>query len=175
MRTHGLGHLAAAVGALVLAQVVGECPALGDERPRTSSQVQAPAQGGGGTEPVPGAPPPVEPSLEKKPARGTLATGGPPAPKAGPPSLRRVAVAEGEATLEVDGVREVVRPGERLGGDTVKSVSAERIVLERPAKAGEAGGPALVIVTFDEAGRGRERVFWATDPAAPRPAEAKRP
>jgi hypothetical protein len=165
----------AAVSALALAQVVGARPALGDERPRTSSKVQAPAQGGGGTEPVPGAPPPIEPSLERRPARATLATGRPEARRDALLPLRRLSVAEGEATLEVDGVREVVRPGERLGGDTVKSVSPERIVLERPAKPGEAGGPALVIVTFEEGGRGRERVFRAADPAAPRPAEAKRP
>lgn len=175
MRTNGLRHVGTVVGALLLAQVWGGGPALGDERPRASSQVQAPAQGGGGTEPVPGAPPPVEPSLERRPARGTLATGESPAPKNAQPSLRRVSVGEGEATLEVDGALEVVRPGARLGADTVKSVSAERIVLERPAKPGDPGGPALVIVTFDEAGRGRERVFWAADPAAPRPAEAKRP
>jgi hypothetical protein len=165
-----------AIGALVLTQVLGEGPALGDERPRTSSQVQAPAQGGsGGTEPVPGAPPAVEPSLERKPARGILAAGEPAGPKGASSSIRRVALADGEATLEVDGVREVLRPGERLGGDTVKSVSAERIVLERPARPGEPGGPALVIVTFDEAGRAKTRVLWTADPAAPRPAEAKRP
>ena len=89
-------------------------------------------------------------------------------------SLRAVSVAEGEATLEIDGAREVVRPGSRVGGDTVKSVEPGRIVLERPAKPGEPGGPALVIVTFDEAGRAKTRVF-STDRsrhAPPRGGEA---
>jgi hypothetical protein len=124
---------------------------------------------------VPGAPPPAEASLERKLARGTLAAGERPARTGAEPALLRFSVADGEATLEIDGVREVLRPGARLGGDTVRSVSAERIVLDRPATPGEPGGPALVIVTFDETGRGKARVFWTADPAAPRPAEVKRP
>ena len=86
-----------------------------------------------------------------------------------------MSVAQGEATLEIDGQREVVRPGSQIGGDTVKSVEPGRLVLERPAKPGLPGGPALVIVTFDEAGRAKTRVFWTADPEAPRPAEVKQP
>jgi hypothetical protein len=165
----------AALGTVALVWLAGGPPAAGDERPRASSQVQAPAQGGGGVEPVSGTPPAVAPSLEAKPAAATIQAGPRLARRASGRSMRRLAVEEGEATLDVDGVREVLRPGTRLGADTVRSVSPERIVLEREAKPGEAGGPALVILTFDEAGRGTERVFWTADPGAPRPAEAKRP
>jgi hypothetical protein len=169
-----MGGKGAVVGALVLAQIAAARSAPGDERPRTSSTVQAPAQGGGGVEPVPGAPPAIEPSLERKPARATLAPGPRPA-RADTAVLRDVSLAPGEATLEIDGAREVVRPGSRIGGDTVKLVEPGRLVLERPAKPGQTGGPALVIVTFDEAGRGKTRAFWTADPEALRPAEVKRP
>ena len=168
----------ALVGALVLAPVDGRT----DRRSETSVRgrpraVQAPAQGGAGVEPVPGAPPghravarePAGPGHPRRPGRGWR---GPrwPRPPCGPCRWP-----EGEATLEIDGAREVVRPGSRVGGDTVKSVEPGRLVLERPAKPGQPGGPALVIVTFDEAGRAKTRVFWTTDPEAPRPAEVKQP
>ena len=174
MRTIGLRHVVALGGALVLAQGAGGRWACGDEHPRTSSAVKAPAQGGGGVEPVPGAPPAIEPSLQGQPARATLAPG----PRqrqadAARASVRAVSMGEGEATLEIDGAREVVRPGTKLGDDTVKSVAPERIVLERPAKPGQPG--ALVILTFDDAGRARTRVFWMADPASAVSAEVKRP
>lgn len=164
---------ATAVLACVLAAARGG-EARADERPRTSSAVQVPAQGGEGVEPVPGAPPPAAPSLEIRPVPGTLG----PLPlraraEASASPLRAVSTAEGEATVEVDGVRERVRPGSRLGRDTVKSVSPGRLVLERPA-AGKKPA-AHVIVTFDEAGRAREQVFWTADPAAAADREMKRP
>jgi hypothetical protein len=172
----GSRDVAAIVVALVLAPIAGGGSALGDERPRKSSAVQAPAQGGAGVEPVAGAPPAIEPSLESRPARATLAPGPRPArADVAKASLRAVSVAQGEATLEIDGQREVARPGSQVGGDTVKSVEPGRLVLERPAKPGQPGGPALVIVTFDEAGRSKTRVFWTTDPEAPRPVEVQQP
>jgi hypothetical protein len=84
-------------------------------------------------------------------------------------------MAEGEATVEVDGARQVVRPGTRLLHATVKSVAPGRLVLEQPSSNPKAHGTELVIVTFDEAGRARTRVFWATDPTAPVAPEVKRP
>ena len=167
-----------ALGALAL--VVGLAPvwqagdALADERPRTSSAVQVPAQGGGGVEPVPGAPPPVLPSLESRPVPATLGTV-PATSRASTTraSLRALSTAEGEASLEIDGVRETVRPGSRLGRDTVKSVSPGRLVLERPAAGKEPA--SLVIVTFDAAGRAKEQVFWTSDPTAPAAPEVKQP
>ena len=121
-----------------------------------------------------GAPPPVPPSLQSGPVAATLGPL-PSAPRADAlgQSLRALATAEGEATVEIDGVRETVRPGSRLGRDTVKSVSPGRLVLERPAAAKEPA--ALVIVTFDEAGRAKTRVFWTSDPTLPVAPEVKQP
>jgi hypothetical protein len=55
----------------------------------------------------------------------------------------------------------------------VKSVGLGRVVLERSATAGEPA--ALVIVTFDETGRAKTRVFWKTDPTGPVAPEVNRP
>jgi hypothetical protein len=165
------------VGLLIVASLAsgpGGRDARAEERPKTSSAVQVPAQGGGGVEPVPGAPPPVAPSLESRPVPATLG----PVPSraratASRSSLRALSTAEGEATVEIDGVREAVRPGSRLGRDTVKSVSPGRLVLDRPAAGKEPG--ALVIVTFDEAGRAKEQAFWTADPTVPAAPEVKQP
>jgi hypothetical protein len=165
----------AAMGLVSLAAGLGGSGAFAEERPKASSVVKVQVQGGeGGVEPVEGAPPPVPPSLETRPVAATL--GPPPSvPRADAfsRSLRALATTDGEATLELDGVRETVRPGSRLGRDTVKSVSAGRLVLERPAAAKEPA--ALVIVTFDETGRATTRVFWTSDPTLPVAPEVKRP
>jgi hypothetical protein len=180
MRKIGARGVAVAAGALMCATVLAPPGRTGgafaDERPKKSSAVQVPVQGGGGVEPVPGAPPPVPPSLESKAVAATVAPG----PRlsgtdAASASLRAISMAEGEATLEVEGVREVVRPGSRLGRDTVKSVGPGRLVMERAAAPGEKGGPSLVIVTFDGAGRSKTQVFWTKDPTAPAAPEVKRP
>jgi len=166
----------AMAGGLVLAMATAGL-AAGDERPKASSPVvQVPAQGGGGgVQAVPGSPPPVLPPSGPKPARAARDLT-PPAPLAdrSKAPLRALSVAQGEATLEIDGRREVVRPGSLLGRDIVKAVAPGRLVLDRPAEPGQTG-PALVIVTFDEAGRGKTRVFWTTDPSVPKAREAKRP
>ena len=120
------------------------------------------------------APPPPQVTLDSGPARGHVDP--PEASPAGPAlSLRAVSLAEGEATVELDGRRQVVRPGLRLGDDTVKSVSEERLVLARPSRPGEGRGDILVVVTFDAEGNGRTRVFWAVDPETPASPEVKRP
>jgi hypothetical protein len=164
------------IATLALAAWLAPAPrggdARADERPKTSSAVQVPAQGGDGVEPVAGAPPPVAPSLETRPVRATLGPA-PPSSRASTArsSLRALSMTDGEATLELDGVREIVGPGSRLGSDTVKSVSPGRLVLDRPATGKKPA--ALVIVTFGEGGRAKEQVFWTADPAAR--AEVKRP
>lgn len=141
-----------------------------DERPQTSKAVRVPAQGADAVAAEAGAPPSVQPSTAVKPVRASVAPGLP--ADAAKTSLRALSLSEGEATLEIDGVREVVRPGSRLGTDTVKTVTPGRIVLEREARAG-GGVAALVIVTFDASGQGRSIVFWASDPAAAAPASAE--
>lgn len=132
---------------------------------------------GGEVEPEAGAPPPAPSPTEGKPARVTVGvTAARPArAEVATGALVAVAFGDGEATLEVGGRRQVVRPGSRLGDGTVRSVAPGRIVLERPAARGGGGGPALVIVTFDAAGRSREQVFWTTDPTRPVAPEVKRP
>ena len=164
--------LAAAVVVLVSALAAG---AFAEERPKASSVVKVQVQGGeGGVEPVAGAPPPVPPSVPSGPVAATL---GPlpsvPRTDALGRSLRALATADGEATVEIDGVRDTVRPGSRLGRDTVKSVSPGRLVLQRAAAAKEPA--ALVIVTFDEAGRATTRFFWTSDPTLPVAPEVKQP
>jgi len=148
--------------------------ASAQERPKTSSVVKVQVQGGGGVQPVEGAPPPLEASLE---VRRVIASDGPLSSpsRAGAAlsSLRAVSTADGEASLEVDGARETVRPGSRLGRDTVKAVGPGRLVLDRPAGAKQPA--ALVVVTFDEAGRARERVFWKSDPTLHATPEVKQP
>jgi hypothetical protein len=166
------GVLAAALVALVSALAAG---VFAEERPKASSVVKVQVQGGeGGVEPVAGAPPPVPPSLPSGPVAATFGPL-PSVPRTDTlgQSLRALATADGEATVERDGVRETLRPGSRLGRDTVKSVSSGRIVLERAAAAKEPA--ALVIVTFDEAGRATTRVFWTSDPTLPVAPEVKQP
>jgi hypothetical protein len=165
------------VGLALLASLVSEPggrDARADERAKAPAAVQVPAQGGGGVEPVAGAPPPVPPSLESRVVGGTLDPD-PSVPRALAPrsSLRALATAEGEATVEIDGARETVRPGSRIGRDTVKAVAPGRLVLQRPATSAEP--QALVIVTFDETGRAKGRVFWKTDPTVPVAPEVKHP
>ncbi len=145
-----------------------------EERPKTSSAVQVRAQGGSGVEPEAGAPPALTPSPETRAVAGTLGIS-PSAAKAGAAlsSLRALSTADGEASLEVDGVRETVRAGSRLGRDTVKAVSPGQLVLERPATARQPS--AVVIVTFDAAGRAKERVFWTSDPTVKVAPQVSRP
>jgi hypothetical protein len=164
------------IGGLAVAACLAPAPrgsaARADERPKTSSAKQVPVQGGGGVEPAPGAPPAITPSLESRPVAARLGSAAAPSRAAtARSSLRALSMKDGEATVERDGIRETVRPGSRLGGDIVKSVSAGRLVLDRPP-AGKKPA-ALVIVTFADGGRARERVFWTADPTIG--TEAKRP
>jgi hypothetical protein len=146
-------------------------------RKREAPPVKVKVKTGGDVEPVAGAPSPPPVSMERKPVRATVGPVRVRPAQADATAVPLVAVsfAQGEATLEVSGARQVVRPGSRLGNDTVRSVVPGRIVLERPAATGTQGGRALVIVTFDESGRSREQVFWTVDPTRPVTPEVKRP
>jgi hypothetical protein len=79
-------------------------------------------------------------------------------------SMTARSVVEGEARVVLADVERVVRPGDLLGGDTVRSVAEGLIVLDRPAAAGQAGGPATVVVRFEADGRARVRVYHEQDP-----------
>jgi len=104
----------------------------------------------------------------REPSRSKL----PPSPAV---SWKALKTADGEARLLVDGTEQTVRPGSRLGGDLVKSVSPGRLVLERGAGPDDPRGQALVIVTFDAAGQARTRVLWTRDPTAHRSPEVRQP
>jgi len=150
-----------------------------DPSAHRSRGVRVLVQGGAGTADLEQpAPPPPEVTVASRPARGRIEE---PNASAAPSdslpvvSLHRVSLAEGEGTVEIDGRREVVRPGSRLGSDIVKSVSPEQLVLARPPKEGGQEGETLVIVTFDADGKARSRVFRTRDISAPEVPEAKRP
>jgi len=108
-------------------------------------------------------PPPVDPTPKRAlipagPARGGALAAG--------EAMRALSLREGEGRLMVGGRERTLRPGGVLGKDVVKSISPGRMVLNRPAAAGRPA--ALVVVDFDEAGRGRTRVYYGPE-AAPTP------
>ena len=151
----------------------------GQQRSEASSSKTVPVQGSAGSalKPVAGAP---EPPASSTAAVEVSARPGRPAGVAAPADplasrLLALSTGEGVATVEWDGIEQVVRPGARLGGDTVKSVGPGRMVLERAPDAAQPAAAALVIVTFDAAGRARPRLVWSSDPTAPGAPEVKRP
>jgi hypothetical protein len=165
---------ALAIGGSVASAAETEPQATGSRRRAAPSPVQVEVQGRAGKlEPVRSAPAPLIPPMERK--RVAVSVGAPSASvrqAQAAPAFRAVSLAEGEGTLEIDGVSQLVRAGTRLGRDTVKAVGPGRIVLERAPAPGERGGVALLIVTFDGKGGTRTRTFFAQDDTAP---EAKRP
>ncbi len=98
---------------------------------------------------------PAAPAATTRAATGALA------------DVRALSIRDGEARLATQTGERVVKPGDALGGDTVKAITSGRLVLLR------AGGEAVVIVTLDAQGRPRERVYAATDPTARVPPEVK--
>lgn len=156
-----------------------EVTAEADESARPASGVvkvlvQGPA---GDTAPEPGTPPPLEVSLEPRPARGVIDA--PTRPRRREldqrTRMRALTFAEDEATVEVGGRTEVLRPGSRLGDDVVKSISPGRLVLLRPEEVDGDRREAIVLVTFDAAGEARTQVFWTHDPSTPAGPEVAQP
>jgi hypothetical protein len=110
-------------------------------------------------------------SIREEPVRAAIDTGGP----GGVGALtgaRILASEEGEARLLVDGTERVVRVGDVLGADLVKSVARGQIVLHRDGADSE-GGDAIVILTQDGEGEPRTRVIWTKDPTAVEPPEVR--
>lgn len=98
-----------------------------------------------------------------------------PRPSASPHSgplkgLRAVSLKEGEARVALGGSERVLRPGDAIGTDVVKSIEPGRMVLARTTPE---LGEALVIVTFDAQGRPRVRVFATRDPSSRVPPEVR--
>ena len=177
------GRVVVPLVSMVLASAVASRPVSaspgGQQRSEASASKTVPVQGsaGSGLQPVSGAPEP--PAITTAPVE-VSARPGRPAGLAAPADplasrLKSLSTGEGVATVEWDGIEQVVRPGARLGGDTVKSVGPGRIVLERVPEAGQPAGAILVIVTFDAEGRARPKRVWSSAPIAPGAPEVKRP
>jgi len=96
---------------------------------------------------VPGAPSPARDSAETSALKGVQA----------------LAVTAGQARLRLAAGERTVRPGDLIGTDVLRRIEPGRLVLARAQKD---GGEATVVVTFDDAGRGRVRVYYGSDPTA---------
>jgi hypothetical protein len=75
-------------------------------------------------------------------------------------NLQAIDLHDGVAHVRLDGVDQTVRAGDVLGGDVVRSIEPNRIVLARSEGPGRT---ATVIVTFDAQGKARARVFTTQD------------
>jgi hypothetical protein len=112
-------------------------------------------------------------SIREEPVRAAIARGGEgEGGLSALPGTRILASEEGEARLLVEGAERVVRVGDVLGADLVKSVAPGRIVLLREGADSE-GGDALVILTQDGEAEPRTRVIWSKDPTAVEPPEVR--
>jgi hypothetical protein len=114
------------------------------------------------------APPPQQPPDDQaKQARGRMS----PPHVGSKPEAGRLAGAilisaeNGQAQLRLgDGTTLTLQVGASIDGDVVKSVRGRRVVLQRPARAGQPGGDALVVVDFPEGGAARTLVLWSAYP-----------
>jgi hypothetical protein len=105
-------------------------------------------------------PSPQPPVNQSGPVRARIADA---ARAAAPPGgelsgLRAVTLREGSGVISLDGVTRSVRPGDALRSATVKSVGADRIVLERSAPS-SAGAPTIVVIRFGPDGEARGRTY----------------
>ena len=85
---------------------------------------------------------------------------------AGVPALKGVRareVKESRARLLLASGERTVRPGDAIGTDVITSIEPSRLLLRRALPS---GAEATVVVTFDDAGRGRVRVLFSADPSA---------
>ena len=89
---------------------------------------------------------------------------------------RAVKISAGQAEVRLgDGASLQLRPGDTVGTDTVERIEPGRILLARRGADAAGSGPKLatVVVTFDEAGLGRARVYWLQDSKAVTPPTVK--
>lgn len=78
--------------------------------------------------------------------------------------VRVLSIAQGQARVSLASGERVVRPGDVIGSDLVKTVDSQRIVLVRGATTERPGGEALVVISVDAQGRSRVRVYAAASP-----------
>lgn len=153
------------LGATSLALLLAGALAGQEKNRRTDQQSVDPPAGtreiGSGRPSVPPPDPRPQPGVTRLAPRS-------PAPVPVLTGVRAITLAEGEARLLIDGAERVVRPGDSVGADVVKSIAPGRMVLGRPAGTAR---EALVIVTFDVHGDGHPLVLWSNDPAPHVPPE----
>jgi hypothetical protein len=82
--------------------------------------------------------------------------------------VRVLSISEGQARVSLAAGERVIRPGDVVGSDAVKSVDARRIVLVRGGTAERPDGEALVVISVDTQGRSRVRVYSTTNPTTGR-------
>lgn len=87
--------------------------------------------------------------------------------------VRAVRIDDNEAVLIVQNTQRIVKVGDRIGTDLVKSISAGRVVLLRPPAPGQKGGESLLFVQFDPQGRTQVMVFTTQDTTAKPPVTVK--
>jgi len=86
---------------------------------------------------------------------------------------RVLRVDDAQASLVIQGMEHVIKVGDVVGTDIVKSISTGRIVLRRPASSGGAGGESLVILQFDPTGRTQVLVVASRDTTSKSPGTVK--
>jgi hypothetical protein len=154
-----------AFGAIALSRLA----AAQESDPRKAGVVTRPAASPNGAGVVLALPSP--PPLDNAPRQATMAGPGPARGRdsAGTSALKGVQAREiksGQARLALASGLRTVRPGDLIGTDVVRSIEPGRILLTRSSPN---GGEATVVVSFDDAGRGRVRVLFASDPTAVAP------
>jgi hypothetical protein len=116
-------------------------------------------------------PSPTPPVATSSAVRGELPRNlrGPERPSGELAGLRALSLAEGRATVAIGGVSRTIRKGDRIGGLVVRAVGSDRIILDRPGRAGTAAAePATIVVTFETGGEARVRTYQVPSaPAAP--------
>jgi hypothetical protein len=146
-------------------------PAGAQEVKQESSQAQpsrpSDSSNRGGAQSQFAPPPPQAADDQAKQARGRMS----PPQAGGKPEAGRLAGAilisadDGQAEVRfADGTALTLQVGASLDGDVVKSVRGRRVVLQRPARAGQPGGDALVVVDFPQSGAARSFVLWSAYP-----------
>ncbi len=136
---------------------------------------------GQGTQPTPTptaepTPPPVRQSPSTRltvPVRIATPSGGAPREATVLAGARVLRVDDARASVVIQGVERVIKVGDVIGTDIVKSISTGRIVLRRPASAGGPGGESLVILQFDPTGRTQVLLVASRDTTSNSPGTVK--
>jgi len=145
----------------------------------TAARVSGAVEQGGQATPSPTGeptPPPIRQSPSTRltvPVRIAPALAGAPREAGAFVGARVLRADDTQASLVIQGVERAIKVGDTVGTDIVKSISAGRIVLRRPASAGGPGGESLVILQFDPTGRTQVLVVASRDTTSKAPGTVK--